>query len=256
MAVAHGLLDAAAPPSLADRAGVLLIRAQERSVPRSVLAVAAFVAALTNQPADQAAELALRALDASPPLPEPGEPPWFHNAVTALHCAERYHEAQARLDEAVTEAQNAANGMILPAVLAQRARLAFRRSDLTAAEADARAVLDAPGRSAPALLRNLAASVLVDMLIERGDLHRAEEALEAVAADLSGTSLMAPILRHGRGRLRFAQRRFGEAFGDFRAAGEIATRTGTISPCYLPWRSDAALAVLALGDPGHGPKPE
>jgi hypothetical protein len=32
--------------------------------------------------------------------------------------------------------------------------MALRRGDLTAAEADARAVLDAPGRSTPSLSRN------------------------------------------------------------------------------------------------------
>ena len=37
---------------------------------------------------------------------------------------------------------------------------------------------------------------------------------------------------------------------DFRAAGEIAISGLAISPSYLPWRSDAALAALALGEPG------
>jgi hypothetical protein len=39
-----------------------------------------------------------------------------------------------------------------------------------------------------------------------------------------------------------------EAFDDFRSAGEIATAGLAISSCYLPWRSDAAVAALALGD--------
>jgi ATP/maltotriose-dependent transcriptional regulator MalT len=169
--------------------------------------------------------------------------------VAALLWAERYNEAQALLDAGVAEAQAAANGMMLPSVLAQRAGLAFRRGELTAAEADARAVLDASGLSAPPLVRNRAAGVLVDVLMERGDLDGAEQALEPLEADLAGTSQTAPVLRHGRGRLRFAQRRFGQALDDFRAAGETATRTGAISPSYLPWRSGAALAALALGEP-------
>jgi DNA-binding CsgD family transcriptional regulator len=56
------------------------------------------------------------------------------------------------------------------------------------------------------------------------------------------------VLHHARGRLRFAQRRLGEALDDFRAAGEIATRTLAPSPTFVPWRSDGALAELALGD--------
>ena len=69
------------------------------------------------------------------------------------------------------------------------------------------------------------------------------------AADLAGTSLTAPVLRHARGRLLFAQHRFGEALGDFRAAGETATGGLALSPCWLSWRSDAALAALAFGEP-------
>ena len=250
MAVLCGLLDDSTASSVADRARALLFEATERAVPRQALAVAAFAAALANQPADQVADLARRAIAAgSRPLPEPGDPPWFQSAVIALNCAERYGEAQVLLDAAVIEAQAAANGMIIPAVLAHRAWLALRRGDLTAAEADAQALRDAPGRSPPLLYALMAAGVLVEVLVERDDLDGAVRALGPLAADLSGVSLTASILRHASGRLLFAQHRFGEALGDFRAAGEIATGGLAISPCWLPWRSEAALAALAIGEP-------
>ena len=97
--------------------------------------------------------------------------------------------------------------------------------------------------------RLMTAGVLVEVLVERGDLDGAERALGPLAAHLPGTSLTATIPRHARGRLRFAQRRFGEALSDFRAAGEIATGGLAISPSWLAWRSDAALAALAFGEP-------
>ena len=250
MAVACGLIDATIAPSLGDRAAALVERARRHFVPRLALAVAADVAALANQPADQAADLARRAIAAGPrPLPDRSDPPWFPTAAIALFYSERYGDAQTLLDAAVAQAQAAANGMILPAALAIRAWLGYRRSDLTAAEADGRALLDATAFASPLLFRLLAAGVLVDVLVERGDLDGAERALEPLAAELLGTSQTAAILRHARGRLRFAQHRWGEAFDDFRAAGEIATRTGAISPCYLPWRSLAARAALAVGEP-------
>jgi DNA-binding CsgD family transcriptional regulator len=139
--------------------------------------------------------------------------------------------------------------MSLPHLLTQRAGLAFRCGDLTAAEADVHALLGVAGLSAPPLLGRTATNTLVNVLVERGDLDGAERALEPVAAHLAGRSMVTPILRHAQGRLRFAQRRFAEALTDFRAVGEIATRSGVISPCYLPWRSDAALAALAIGEP-------
>jgi ATP/maltotriose-dependent transcriptional regulator MalT len=134
--------------------------------------------------------------------------------------------------------------------LVPRAWLALRRGDLTAAEADARAVLEAPALSALSpVLRPIAAGVLVEVLVERGEFDRAERQLQPLAADLQSTSQMAAALRYARARLRFAQRRFGEALADLRAVGEIAMRIDAISPSFLAWRSEAAVAALALGEP-------
>src|SRR6202034_3127466 len=168
LAVACGVLDASAAPSVAGRVGALLARSTERSAPHQCLAAAAYVAALANHPADQVADLALAAISAATlARPEPGVPSWvpgvafWHpSAVVTLLWAERYDAAQALADTAVAEAQASANGMVLPAVMAQRAWLALRRGDLTAAEADARALLEAPRPPAPPILRNRAISVL------------------------------------------------------------------------------------------------
>jgi DNA-binding CsgD family transcriptional regulator len=249
LAAAIGMSDAATAPLVAVRADALVVLAKEQSVPRHVLAVAAHVATLANQPAEEAAELARRAVATGPrPLPERGELPWFLLAVRALFWTEHYDEAQVLLDAAVAEARAAANGLILPWALGQRAWLALRRGDLTAVEADARALLESSELSVAPLWRLLATGALVAALVERGELDTAERALEPLAADLQSTFQEAAALRHARGRLRLAQLRFGEARGDFLAAGELASRTRRFSPCFLPWRSDAALAHLALGD--------
>jgi DNA-binding CsgD family transcriptional regulator len=250
MAVACGMNDAATAPSVADRADALVMLAREQPVPRQVLAVAAYRAALANEPAERAAELAGQAVAAGPrPLPDPDDGPWFPIAVRALFWAERYDEAQALVDAAVAEARAAGNGLVLPAMLTQRAWLEFRRGDLVAAEADARAVFEGPGLATPPLWSLLATGALVAVLVGRGELEEAERALGPVAAGLHRTSHEAAVLRHARGCLRLAQRRPGEALGDFLAAGDIAIRTRAPSPCFLSWRSDAALAQLRLGEP-------
>ncbi len=249
MTVAIGSIDGAVASQLRDRAAALVVRAIHSPVPRYALAVAADEAALANLPADQVADLARRAIASGPrSLPMSDDPPWFPNAVIALFYAERYGEAQALLDAAVAEARAAANGMLLPPLLALRAWLALRRSDLTAVEADGRALVEVSILSSPLLFRLLATGVLVDALVERGHLKRADRALELVTANLYGRSQTAAMVRHARGRLLFAKRRFGEALSDFLAAGAIVVATGAVSPCFLPWRSDAALAALAVDE--------
>jgi DNA-binding CsgD family transcriptional regulator len=248
MAVSCGLLDSTLAPTMAERAALLRVRANQPSAPRPVLAMAAWIAAAANEPADQAAELAHRALAAMPrAVQEPGDP-WSSAAVIGLLFAERCDEAQAFLDDAVAVARAAADGQLLPIVLGHRALLGLRRGDLTAAEADARAMLEASDLSPPRLFRILTTAVLVSVLIDRGEYDEADQRLSALAEDLQSTSQPAAVLRHARGRLRVAQRRMDEAVRDFRAAGEIAMGTGAISPGFLAWRSEAALAELALGD--------
>ncbi len=243
MAVASGMIDAGTAPSVSGRARALRAAAGEPSAPRSVVAVAAYLSALANDPAAQAADLARRAVNADPPHADAAEPPWFLHATVTLFWCEQHAEALALLDAAAAEARTEANALVLPALLSQRAWLALRESDLSAAEADARAVLDAP---APPLYRLLSTGVLVGALVERGDLDAAEDAL-APLGDV-GASQTGGVLLHARGLLRLAQHRATEALDDLLAAGRIALGTDAPSPAYLPWRSAAALASLALGD--------
>jgi ATP/maltotriose-dependent transcriptional regulator MalT len=196
------------------------------------------------------AELARRAVAiGSSALLEPGEPRWLSSAIFALFLAERYPEAKALLDSAVTDARTAGNEMLVLTMRAPRAWLALRRSDLTGAEGDARAVLEAPGVSVPPLLRLIAAGILVEVLVERGAYDLAERQLQPFAAELDGTSHMAATLRYARARLLVAEARFADALADLRAVGAIATRTGAVSPSYWAWRSNAALAARAVGEP-------
>jgi DNA-binding CsgD family transcriptional regulator len=163
----------------------------------------------------------------------------------------RYDEAQALLDAAVAEARATANGLMLPGVLAQRALLAAERGDLTAAEADARALLDDPDLRTSLIYRLPATSAFVCVLIERGELDEAERALEPLAAELERPTKIAASVRYHRGRVHHARMRFGEALRDFLAVGEVAAATGSLSPSYVAWRGDAALVQLTLGERGE-----
>ena len=248
LAVTCAISDPQTALSMAERTDALMMVAEQRSAPSQVLTIAALRSALANQPAHHAADLARRALAAAPRMPsDRREPPFFLLAAMALVWTERNDEAQALLDGAVTEARASADGLLLHWAQSLRAWLALRRGDLVAAEADARATLEGPP-SAPPLWNVQAAGALVATLVERGDLEGAEQTLAPLAADFRGTLEEAYSVLHTRGRLRVAQLRFHEALEDFLAAGRIAVQTRAISPCFLPWRSDAALVQLRLGD--------
>jgi DNA-binding CsgD family transcriptional regulator len=94
----------------------------------------------------------------------------------------------------------------------------------------------------------LNAGVLVKTLVEQGELEAAEEALEPLPSEGEIGSIPAAMLRLARGRLRVEQHRVAEGLDDFLAVGVLLTPALVTCPGYLPWRSEAALAQLTLGE--------
>ena len=222
---------------------------EEPDIPPSVFGMLAFAAANANEPAETAARLALRALDGAPKLlPEAvNRPPFFYHACIALTFAERYEEAQRRFGEALADARRLGS---LPHVLGlscYRALVHLRIGNLADAEADARVALET-GPRLPGVHAAVALAVLMETLAERGELEAAEAADKRYRlAEQFPTTLHAGSVLAARGWLRLAERRPAAALGDLLAAGELLARLRSPSPSLAPWRSDAALAHLALG---------
>jgi DNA-binding CsgD family transcriptional regulator len=255
-AVPPGLNDPATAPSLALRAERLRERAAgDPAAPLELLAVAGFTSILTNEPAGIGADFATRALLAgggAPPRSD-GEPwfssaAWFQQATLSLLWAERYAQVRPLIDASIAQARITGDSGRLAIGLATRGWLALRRGDLSAAEADTRTALAATELPAPPLYRVLNGSVLVNALVEQGELDAAEEVLAPFDREGESGSLPAAVLRFARGRLRVGQGRIAEGLEDFLAVGARLTRGMVTSPAFLPWRSEAALAHLALGD--------
>jgi tetratricopeptide (TPR) repeat protein len=202
---------------------------------------------MANEPADTAARLALRALEGAPKLlPEAVDrPPFFYHACIALVFAERHEEALSRFDEALADARRLGS---LPHVLALscfRALPHLRLGNLGDAEADARLALET-GPRLPGVHAALALAVLLETLAERGELEAAETADRRYPlVQQFPTMIQAAWLLAARGRLRLAGLRPGPALDDLLVAGDLFTRLHGPSPT-TPWRSDAALAHLAL----------
>jgi DNA-binding CsgD family transcriptional regulator len=222
---------------------------EEPDVPPSVFGMLAVAAVDANEPADTVARLALRALDGGPKLlPEAVDrPPFFYHACNALAFAERYEEALSRFGEALADARRLGS---LPHVLAlscYRALHHLRTGNLADAEADARVALET-GPRLPGFHAAAALAALLETLAERGELEAAEAANERYPlAEQFPTMMQAGWLLAARGRLRLAELRPAVALGDLLAVGDLFARLRVLGPSGAPWRSDAALAHLALG---------
>jgi DNA-binding CsgD family transcriptional regulator len=255
-AVVAALNDPLTAPSVALRRETLRERAASHpAAPPELLAAAAFICVLTNERAELGADLATRALLAGGTAPpNSGIPPWFAFATwfsqttLSLLWAERYDQVRPLLDASIAQAQATGDGSRFAVGMAHRGWLALRRGDLTAAEGDTRTALAAAELPAPIMYRLLNAGVLVETLVEQGELDAAEQALAPHDAEIESGSITAAVLRLARGRLRVEQGRAADGLDDFLAVGGPLTRALITCPSYLPWRSEAALAQRALGD--------
>ena len=254
-AVVAGMNDPATAASMVFRREALRERAAEDdSAPPELLAAAAFISVLTNEPADVGADLAARALLAEESTaPGPDSRPWlsfatFSRATFSLLLAERYAQVRPPLDTSITQAQATGDSGRLALGLANRGWLALRRGDLSAAEVDTRTALAATELPAPPMYRTMNGGVLIKTLVVQGELDAAEQALAPLDSVAESGSLTAAVLRLARGRLRVEQGRVAEGLEDFLGVGVDLTRAVVTCPSYLPWRSEAALAYLALGD--------
>ena len=123
-----------------------------------------------------------------------------------------------------------------------RAFALFRRGDLPEAEADFRVGLNGP--------RPLGFTYahLAEVLAERGEHEEAVQTFELARMSEDEHTWQTASLRAPRAGLRIANGELREGLADLLAAGESMQSFGIRNPSYSAWRSQAALAMLRLGD--------
>jgi DNA-binding CsgD family transcriptional regulator/tetratricopeptide (TPR) repeat protein len=255
-AVGVGMIDVSTAAAIAPRRDAVCRRAAtDPAAPPELLAVATFASVLTNEPAAVAADLAAKTLAAGRDAllgrtdrPWYARATWFSQTTVSLLWAEQYRRLRPLLDASIAEARATGDSGRFAVGLAHRAWLALRRGELVEAEADAQTALAAAELPAPTFYRVLNGGILIDALVEQGDLDGAELALAPMDDQCTSGSLTAAVLRYGRGRLRVAQGRTDEGLADLLGVGTLLTRAHVTCPSFLPWRSEAARAHLTLGD--------
>ncbi len=201
-----------------------------------------------DQPAERIAARAEQLIvERSPDDPTVNVPGVFHAYVALIHC-ERYELALRLIGERMDEGRRLGSLPLLTAMSTFAACAALRQGDLIAAEEHARTAVDTDALHALPLLTPFAAAMLAGTLIERDELHEADAALLAGTPEPTLQPLITyPRLLGIRGRLRLAQGRFEEALETSLACGAELDRHRQPGPALHPWRSDAAMALHALG---------
>jgi DNA-binding CsgD family transcriptional regulator len=173
---------------------------------------------------------------------------FFHMAVVALATCDRIESALRWYDRGLDDARRRGSLTGFTLTSCFRSDAHYRAGHLLDAEADARAAVAARGLGEHSVLAPAASAHLVQVLIERGELGEAEACLAASGVDADARDALFHCgLRFQRGRSRSAQGRPQDGLADLLACGRWLDRWGSLNPSMWPWRSEAALALGALG---------
>jgi DNA-binding CsgD family transcriptional regulator len=205
-------------------------------------------ATIKNESSAVAAEAAERALASGSLLDTLRQGDVNHLLATRILILSEKHEAAERhLHDALNVAQQSGSPVIAGLALVFLSEIATRRGD-PSSDADARLALEMPTAQGR-LLQAPAAAFIVTAMTERGELREAEELLQrqGLDGDLPWT-YSSSFLLFARGCLQLARGQPARALDDLTELGRRDDRMGGSNPAVWPWRSNAAGALLQLGD--------
>lgn len=165
----------------------------------------------------------------------------------ALIWVDHFEEAKSMWDDAVDTAR--IRGSLTLAVLAHalRSHLHLRRGAVADAEADARVALQIAAEHGWSYGAVFTRAHLASALLERGGTEEARRVLDHTASEDYAEEN--PFYLQSCGQLLLAESDPGAAYGRFLACGQaLAVRGGKDTPSMFAWRSQAALALLQLGE--------
>jgi DNA-binding CsgD family transcriptional regulator len=169
-------------------------------------------------------------------------------AVGVLVYAEHPARAERWCDSFLKEAASLRAPTWHAILAAAYAMVAARQGDLAAAESHARTALS---RISPVGWGNAIGLPISVTVLAATAMGRFEDAAAhlgiAVPEDMFETLCGLHYL-HARGRYRLATGNPRAALADFRTCGDLMTRWGCDIPGLVPWRAEAAQALLALGE--------
>jgi DNA-binding CsgD family transcriptional regulator len=218
---------------------------------RLVLAVFNFQRARTSESAADAVGFLERGLADGRLLgeQEPDAVGPFYLLMVGLLATDALELADACLEQALADAHARSSIPAIAFVVEFRGWVSLRRGDVAQADADARMALDLLTAHDIQLGTAFALALLIEALIEQGEMEAAEQALrgsglgEEILPGLATNDLL-----EARGLLRLAQGRLREGVDDLLEFGRRDEIWGGANPLASRWRSHACLALAAMGD--------
>jgi DNA-binding CsgD family transcriptional regulator len=218
---------------------------------RLVLASLAFERARQSESAREAEASLERALAGGRLVAEQelDVPAPLYVLVVGLNATDAFDLAEACLDQMLADARARASIPAVAFVLEHQGVARMRRGAVAQAEADARTALELLTAHEIPLGTSLALAVLVEAMVEGGEVEAADRALSASGlGDEIAPGLPTNQLLEARGLLRVAQGRTQEGLDDLLEFGRRDELWGGANPLASRWRSRAALALAAMGD--------
>jgi DNA-binding CsgD family transcriptional regulator len=225
-----------------ERLARIADRASEESLGgRILLMLVASELARSGESPDRARELVGRALAGGALLGDETREAYMV-AVAVLVSLDELDDAVRHYTDLLEFARSRGSAFVFAQASSFRALAMLRRGDLAEAEADARPAVEA------ALPLAYTYAHLADVLAERGELAEAIRTLELSSVHENRPTWQTAYLLEPRARLRIASGEVEKGLEDLLAAGERIESFGIRNPSYSAWRSQAALALLGLGD--------
>jgi ATP/maltotriose-dependent transcriptional regulator MalT len=217
---------------------------------RLILSQLAYAAVIAGGTAEQATELARRALaDGQLLTEEPLSSVAPYNAIGALEFSGALDEAIDAYDRLLARARAEGDVFSYALVSSFRSQLKLWRGAVSDAIADARSAIDAGSHFGWDFVAPSAYANLINALLETGELAAAEEALTAsgVGDETPDMLLFGDLLR-SRGRLRLARGDTCPGIADLAAAQDMRESAGITNPALFHCRSTIAVALAGVGE--------
>jgi DNA-binding CsgD family transcriptional regulator len=175
-------------------------------------------------------------------------PPFFQ-ATYLLAICDRFDQSEAALQAALTAGRSLASLWMIATAEHWLAHLALRRGRVAKAAAHAHASIEFGTIVGWKDALEAMHAILARALIERGALAEAEQELNlTLAAEHMPTVMTSTLAFEARADLRIAQGDPEAALRDIYAIRDRETGRRAGNPASLPWRSQAASALLMIGD--------